>query len=158
MTEIRINAPGAGDWIMSRVEGVFTPGYDNSFSVHRDGAIVGGMAVCAYLGNSATIHMAGEGANWCPRDLLWMVFDYTFNQLGVHKLIGLVRSDNYRSLSINLRGGWQVETLVRDLFADGVHCFVLQMTRDTCPWLKLKPKAWMATTVPIVSEPLEEVA
>lgn len=151
MVQILIDAPGAGEWVMHRVTGVFSPGYDHSFSLHRDGEIVGGFAVCSYLGNSATIHMAGADEHWCTRDLLWLVFDYTFNQLGLGKLIGLVRSDNYRTLSIDLRGGWQIETLVRDLYEPGVHCFVLQMTRETCPWLRIKPRAWRATIGDIVS-------
>lgn len=158
MSDIKINAPGAGDWIMKRVQGVFTPVYDNSFSVHRDGEIIGGFAVCTYLGNSATVHTAGEGVNWCPRDLLWLVFDYTFNQLNVGKLIAPVRSDNYKALSIDLRAGWHLETMISDLYAEGVHGFILSMTRDTCPWLKLKPRAWTSNIGPVVSKAPGEVA
>lgn len=140
---IRVDAPGAGEWIMERAQGFFTPGWDHSFSSHReDGSIRGGFALCTYLGNSMTMHMAGDDPGWCSRDLLWMAFDYPFNQLGVGKLIAPVRSDNYMALALDLRAGWCMETVVRDVYAPGVHLMVLTMIRDTCPWLAIRPHGW----------------
>jgi hypothetical protein len=140
MTEIRIDEPGAGDWIMKQVEGYFTLGRDHSFSSHVDGEILGGIVVANYMGASATMHMAGGDAQWCSRDLLWMAFNYAFEQLGCRKLFGPVRADNYNALHINLRGGWSIETVLRDAYKD-THMVLLSMTKDQCPWLEYAPPA-----------------
>jgi len=138
--DIRIDAPGAGEWVMQRVEGYFTPGLDHSFTRYRDEQIMGGIVLCQYLGNSMTAHMAGEDKYWCSRELLWMVFHYGFEQVGCTKMLGPVRSDNYRALEMDMRGGWELEAVIRDVYEPGVHMMVLSMTKDSCPWLKYQPR------------------
>jgi hypothetical protein len=142
MREILIDAPGAGDWVMKRAEGIFTPGYDHSFTTHRDGVLLGGFVVCSYLGNSVTVHMAGEDKHWCSRNLLWAVFNYTFDQLGCYKALAPLRSDHHRIIAMDMRAGWGLEAVVRDAYAPGVHMLIMGMTRATCPWLKYSPKSW----------------
>jgi len=58
MREIKIDAPGAGAWIMERVDGVFRDRVDHSFSSHEDGEILGGFALTGYMGLAMSIHMA----------------------------------------------------------------------------------------------------
>jgi hypothetical protein len=140
--EIRVDYPGDGQWIMDRVSGVFSPGYDHSFLALIDGARAGGFALCAYLGNSMTVHMAGDHPRWCSRDLLWMVFDYPFNQLGVGKLLAPVSSALPVALDLDTRAGWEVEATIRDVYAPGVDMIVLGMTRARCRWLALRPSGW----------------
>lgn len=139
-----IDAPGAGEWIMSRVEGRFRPECMRVFSTHdAEGNILGGFVFCDYIENaSALINMAGERPGWCTRDLLWMIFEFSFHQTTVKKLFALIRSNNPRSLELCLRAGWRMETTVRDVYPDGVHAVILYMTEQTCPWLKHRPKTW----------------
>ena len=127
---------------MKQAQGSFVPGYAHSLSTHNDDEILGGFVIDTFTGVCACIHMAGKHPGWCTRELLWMAHDYPFNQLGVKKLLALVRSDNYHALSLDLRAGWQIETLIRDMFGDGVHAFILAMTPDRCPWLNHTPKGW----------------
>jgi len=148
--EIRINASGAGEWIMQRAGGVFTLGHAHSLSTHRNEEIQGGFVLDGFTGVCALVHMAGE-PGWCTPDLLWMVFDYGFNQLGVKKLLAMVRSDNYLALSLDLRAGWRVETLVRDMYGEGVHAFILYMMPEFCRWLNHVPKGWVVPSRTVVS-------
>jgi hypothetical protein len=137
---ILINAPGAGKWIMDRVQGAFMEERDSSITTHDDeGNIRGGFAFCDYLGASMTVHMAGNDEKWCSKDLLWMAFHYAFVQLGVRKLIAPVASNNYHALAIDLRGGWKLETVIEDAYPDA-HMMVLTMTRASCPWLRIIPE------------------
>ena len=74
MREIRIDSPGAGDWIMERAGGYFRDGVNHSFSTHRldangDGVILGGFALVGYTGAAMTMHMAGRDKSWFSRDL-----------------------------------------------------------------------------------------
>jgi hypothetical protein len=155
VSEIRINAPGAGEWVMQRAGGFFVPGYGHSLTMHRleDGGdeILGGFVLDSFTGVCALVHMAGDRPGWATPDLLWMLFDYAFNQLGVKKLLGMVRSDNYTALSLDLRGGWQVETLIRDMYGEGVHAFILCMKPEFCRWLQHVPKGWRVPIRTIVS-------
>jgi hypothetical protein len=150
---ICIDAPGDGQWIMERVTGVFTPELDHSFAVHvdnDDGQILGGFALCQYLGASITIHVAGTmGKRWLTRELLWLVFDYAFNQLKCRKVIAPVRSDNYLGLSMDFRAGWNLEAVIHNAYDDGVHMMVLTTTKDKCPWLNYKPRKWRSGAVEV---------
>jgi hypothetical protein len=127
---------------MRRCGGVFHPERDHSFTTWRNGEIAGGFVLADYTGASMTVHCAGDDKGWCSRDLLWMVFHYAFEQLGLAKLIATVRSNNYAALAVDLRAGWQLEAVVRDVFPDA-HMMILTMEKETCPWLKVRPKGWM---------------
>lgn len=131
-----------GAWVMAQVGGAFTEGWDHSFvTVDTEGRRFGGFVLAQYLGASMAVHMAGIDPRWCSRDLLWMVFHYAFVQLGCTKLIAPVRSTNHVAMAQDLRAGFVIEAVVRDAFPDG-HMVLLTMTRDTCPWLQLNPKAY----------------
>jgi hypothetical protein len=150
MALVKIDAPGAGEWIMSRVKGTFTPGMDHSFSNHHDqGNILGGIVVGAYFGNSMVAHMAGDNSRWFTRELAWLAFDYCFNQVGCHKMIAGIRSDNHKAIAIDMRGGWQFETVIKDLYEPGVDMVVLAMTRDTCPWLNYRSKQFRSNVTAV---------
>jgi hypothetical protein len=138
--EIRINYPGDGEWIMLRVGGVFNEKTDHSIAVHRDGHVCGGVVYTGYLGASITVHMAGNETNWASPDFLWMTYDYSFNQLGVRKLIGLVPADNLRALSIDLRMGFTIEAKLTDMMPDGTDLLILSMRKADCKWLRIKPR------------------
>ena len=133
-----------GAWIMAMAGGVFSEGWDHALTnVDAGGRRLGGFALCHYLGASMTVHMAGADPRWCSRDLLWMTFHYAFVQLALTKLIAPVPSTNHPALAQDLRAGWQMEAVIRDATPDG-HLMLLTMTRDTCPWLKLRPKGYKA--------------
>jgi hypothetical protein len=142
MSDIHIDAPGAGDWVVEHWKGCFREGFDHSFTTHDGDRVLGGFVLSTYMGDSMTIHMAAEDPHWCSRDLLWMVFHYAFEQAGCRKLFAPVRSDNYHALSENFRAGWHLEAVLRDAYTDGVHLMILEMTKDECPWLDYKPRAW----------------
>lgn len=138
---VRIDEPGAGAWIMERVDGNFSEDRDHAFSSHRGEQILGGIALTSYLGGSIALHMAGGSPNWCTRELLWLVFHYSFEQLGCRKVFGPVRSDNWHAIATNLRGGWTIDAVLRDAF-DDAHMVVMSMTKEACPWLKHTPREW----------------
>jgi hypothetical protein len=92
-------------------------------------------------GGSIAMHMAGFCPNWISRDLIWVCFDYPFNQLNVRKIFGPVPSDNTKALDMNRRFGLVYELTVKDVFADA-DLIVLSMRRDQCKWLKITPRGY----------------
>lgn len=145
---IRINAPGAGPWIMERCDGFFTPETDHSIASFRGGRIVGGFALTGFLGAAICVHMAGDDEHWCSRDMMWMLFHYIFVQLGLRKAVAMVRSNNYLALSQDLRAGYRLEAVVENVFPDA-HMMVLTMERHECRWLNITPRAYRAGSLEV---------
>lgn len=140
MKEIRVNAPGAGEQIMEWASGSpFHPGEDHSVANYAGDRLLGGFVFNSYLGNAIAVHCGACVTNWCSRDLLWMVFHYAFRQLHCGKLVAPVPSDNAHALYLNLRAGFKLETVVRDLIRPGVHLMVLTMIETDCRWLGIIP-------------------
>lgn len=138
--QVFVNCPGDGQWVMTRVGGVFNDKTDHVVSLHRGGKTCGGVVFTGYLQASIVMHMAGNETNWATREFLWAVFHYVFVQLGCRKAIGLVPSDNHRAISVDLRLGFRVETRITDATVNGADLLILTMTRDMCKWLRFKPE------------------
>ena len=147
MSDIRIDHPGDGEWIMKRLDGTFNAACYHSIAMHRNGCIAGGFVVGDYLGASVAVHMAGDGARWCSRELMWMVFHYAFRQLGCSKVLAPVASDNWRALELDLRAGFRLEAIVRDALAPGRHLMVLSMGLADCRWLDYTPQQYFPGAV-----------
>jgi hypothetical protein len=71
--------------------------------------------------------------------MLWMVFDYPFNQLKVKKVAGAINSSKKELLDFDLRLGFKEEGRIRGAYPDG-DMIIMTMAREECRWLKLKPK------------------
>jgi hypothetical protein len=109
-------------------------------NVDAEGRLLGGVIYDSYTRNCVFIHQAGFSKRWLTGDMLWVAFDYPFNQLGVGKLAGTIPSSKPELLKFNERLGFREEARIKDAYPDG-DMIVLTMTRDGCPWLKLKPKS-----------------
>ena len=95
-----------------------------------------------YTGASINIHIAGFDPRWGDRDLVWVGFDYPFNQLGCKKVIGQVPSYNDLALEFDLKLGFKIEAVIKDVFPNG-DLFVVSMLKEDCRFLKLKPRTIM---------------
>jgi hypothetical protein len=142
MKYIRIDEPGAGEWIMRRCGGVFAPERDRTIANYDGSEILGGFVLSGYLGAAISVHTAGDAPGWCSRDLLWMVFHYAFVQLGCRKVIAPVAADNHHALALDMRAGFRLETVITDVYPNGVDLMVLSMTPDHCRWLNIKPTGY----------------
>src|SRR5262252_6586679 len=104
-----------------------------------NGEFLGGFIITNYNGAICYVHMAGKDSRWCSPQLLWTVFDYCFNDLGVRRMLCTCDSANQRSLRLIMRGGWQSDHRILGGTPSG-DLLVFSMTRDRCPWLKLKTR------------------
>lgn len=139
---ILIDHPGDGEWIMAQSGGSFRPNFDHSLATHRGGELIGGFVVSSYMGNMVAAHMAGKDARWCSPDLMWMLFNYCFAQLKVQSVVAPVASDNHKAMDLNLRAGFQLEAVIRDAIAPGIHLMLLVMRLQNCRWLRILPKSY----------------
>lgn len=133
-----------GRYVAERTKCRFDPELDQAIGTVDDAGVLGGFVVSDFTGVSVSMHMAGRNATWMTRDLLWLLFDFAFNQLGVKKIFVMANGDNPNALVQDLRAGFQVEAVLQGLYYDGP-TYVLSMTRERCRWLKLKPRSFIPT-------------
>ena len=101
---------------------------------------VGGVIFSHYTGESIAIHSASWVPHWINRDLLFVTFDYPFNQLGVKRIFGQVAEDNDEARRFNENLGFRYVARVEGVFPDDIACMVMRMDREDCRFLKIRPR------------------
>ena len=86
------------------------------------------------------MHVAGIQPHWINRTLLWVCFDYPFNQLHVKKVFGPVPSYNKTALEFDKHLGFEEETVIEGVYPEG-NLVLLSMTREKCRFLDMPPRA-----------------
>jgi RimJ/RimL family protein N-acetyltransferase len=140
---IRVNEISDGVSIAAHSGTAFNPVVDQCIArVTSKGKLRGGVVYSGYTGQGGSIgmHVVGFDPLWINRDMLWMAFDYPFNQLGVKKVFGQVPASNQKALHFDLALGFKVEALVQDVFPDG-DMILVAMYRDECRHLRIVPRA-----------------
>lgn len=104
--------------------------------VTPEGNVLGGAIFRNYTGQggSVNIHVASFGRAWMTRMLIFMAFDYAYNQLGVKKIFGNIPMKNIAALKFARSAGFNVETIVPDVFP-GDDMVVMSLYRDECRFL-----------------------
>lgn len=131
-----------GERIARHIPRAYRPGFDHVISRTSDvtGELAGGALLGDFTGSMLYIHQAGFSPRWGTPDLLWVVFDYAFNQVKALKVCGTIPSGNKQLLDLNLRLGFKVEAEIADGYPGGNSLLVMTMTRAECPWLRIKPR------------------
>lgn len=136
--EIRSN-DGFATAQVSKAIGMTLSPYDISFSRWKGGELLGGVVYQRYTQSSMFMNVAGFAPNWINRDFIWLAFHYPFIQLGCERVFGLTHEGNAHALEFERKLGFTIETRIKKVYPDGDQ-IVLVMERDTCRWLKLKPR------------------
>ena len=129
-----------GDLLARRAGTTYNPAVDVNFARVRDGVLLGGAVFSGYTGESICVHTASWTKHWINRDLLFMSFDYPFNQLGVKRMFGQVPEDNTHAQEINLKFGFRYVARIEGVFRNNVACMVMCMERSECRFLDVKPR------------------
>jgi RimJ/RimL family protein N-acetyltransferase len=108
-----------------------------------DGKLLGGVIYDGLTGPCIFAHQASFNKRWLSRDMLWVMFDYPFNQLKCKKICGTIPSSNLGLLAFNVKLGFKVEATIKDAYPDG-DMLVMSMTRDECRWLDIKQRSFVA--------------
>src|SRR4029077_5765311 len=137
---IRFNEPSDGRAIAALTGADFNPEVNISICRVRDGERLGGVIYTGYTEESICMHQASWTPRWANRDLLFVVFDYPFNQLGVKRIFGQVPEDNKQAMKLNLHLGFKIIARIEGVFKDNITCLVVRMERDECRFLRIKPR------------------
>lgn len=135
------NSPSAGDRIAELAKCGYHHGRDVCFSSHRDdGAFLGGVVLTDCTGAVLTMHAGAVSERWLARDLLWIMFHFPFVQLGVRSVIAPVARTNAHAMSFVSKVGFELDTVIKDVFPGGDDMMVMRMWREKCRWLALTPR------------------
>lgn len=123
------------DWVAGRVgQGCVWEGY-NAFGVESDGKLTAGVVVHQINGANAFCHIAVDKPSKAMYQLFTAVSDYSFRQLGLKRLTGLVPSNEPHIVKFDIKLGFEIEAVLKDAAVDA-DLVVLVMWADKCRWLQ----------------------
>jgi len=101
--------------------------------------LLSGVIYSDYNLASINMHVAVFDQRGVNRDMLWVCFDYPFNQLKVNWVFGFIRTDNLKAQEFAYKLGYEYCTVIPGVFTDA-NQLVLRMGPAHCRWLKHKPR------------------
>jgi hypothetical protein len=135
MAAIVSNNTEHGRLIAEAIPRCYNPSTDAVIShVDKTGELLGGVIYDGFTGNCVFMHQAGFSKLWLSRAMLWAVFDFPFNVMGVAKVAGTIPSSNETLLEFNKKLGFKEEARIKDAYKNG-DMIVLTMSREECRWL-----------------------
>lgn len=137
---IVVNDPEDGQEIAAAAGAYFNPACDNVICHHRGDERLGGQILTGYTGESISGHTASWSPHWINRDMIFMCFDYPFNQLGVKRIFGQVPEDNWHALEFNRKMGFKQVARIEGVYRHNIACIVMCLEREDCHLLKVRPR------------------
>lgn len=133
-----------GELIMRAAGSRFTPVTMEVISRSEGGVLYGGAVYENYTGpgGSCIVHVAGFRKTWMNKDLLWVCYDYPFNQMDCTQMFCQVKSTNAESLALCRGTGWSEVITLEGVFPDA-DVVIMRMRREECRFLSLKPRNLM---------------
>ena len=135
---IVFNNHQAAGLIAKQASIAYNPVMDVCIARIEDDRLLGGVIFQMFNGVSAVIHVAAVTKKWINRDMLWVTFHYPFVQLGLSKLIGLVKSTNAEAIKFDTALGFIEECRIKDAVPFG-DMLIMTMTKQQCRFLGLRP-------------------
>jgi RimJ/RimL family protein N-acetyltransferase len=127
--------------VMNSIQSTYSPVTMQVISRAENGELYGGVIYENYtgVGGSLLAHVAGFRPNWLNRDMLYIMFDYPFKQLGCRNVFLQVASKNVASFRFATSLGFKEYVKIEDVFPDD-DMILLRMKREDCRFLNIKPR------------------
>ena len=120
-----------GEWLVSRTGGTHIPNAGQYIGLERGGRLVAVAGFDNFNGASVCGHIAVDGGRM-EKEWMRICFDYVFNQLKVHKLIGIVASNNEKALRLDRHFGYVEEAVLKGCSPNCADTHFLTMTKEQC--------------------------
>lgn len=118
----------------------FDPKLDIAIARVRRDKLIGGVLFTDFTGESVAIHTASWDEHWVNRDLIFVVFDYPFNQLGVKRIFGRVPETNIQARNFNLHCGFVDVARIEGVYKHNVAQIIMRLNREDCRFFRIKPR------------------
>lgn len=116
------------------------PGVDTAIGRVSKDTLLGGVILTDYTGESIAIHTASWVPRWVNRDLIFVVFDYPFNQLGVKRIFGRLPETYEWAHSFNLHCGFRDVARIEGVYEHNVAQIVMRLDREDCRFFGIRPR------------------
>lgn len=97
----------------------------------EEGTVIAGVVYDHYNDLTIQAHIWIEEGKVPSRAWFGAIFDYPFNRLGVHKILGQVAENNAEAQKLDEHFGFSEEARIRDFSLDG-DLILYSMTREQC--------------------------
>jgi hypothetical protein len=129
-----------GPWVFKQIGKPWGPEGREAIGLVRGTEVLGGVVFEDYTGVCIQAHIALSSARVPCRKLLSAAAGYAFNQMGVQKILGVVRSTNLPALKMDMRIGFKPEAVIKGVFEDG-DMVIMSMTREDCSFIPNNKRA-----------------
>jgi RimJ/RimL family protein N-acetyltransferase len=106
----------------------------------RDGRLTGGVLLTGFTDASCIMHVAAFRRRWGSRDMLWVCFDFPFNQCDLERVFGVVPETNRTAIAFDLHIGFREVARIANRYRGGGADIIFAMERDACPWLRIQTR------------------
>jgi RimJ/RimL family protein N-acetyltransferase len=144
LDHVRFNHPADGYAIAARAGTYYDPASGACICRLKDDVRIGGVIYSNFTGESIAMHTASWDEHWVNRDLIYLAFDYPFNQLKVKRIFGLVPEDNVRARKFNENVGCRTVARIEGVFPGDVACLVMRLDREDCRLLRVRPRRYIS--------------
>lgn len=122
------------DWL-SKVGSFDYPLGTACIGQEKDGELIAVVGYNGFLPNSCQIHVASTDVYWLNKDLLFAIFDYPFNKIGVEVILAPIYKGNVKSLNLCRKLGFEIVGDIPFGHPKG-DLIVVAMKRNQCKWLQ----------------------
>ena len=126
--------PRVTEWVCNRCE-ADPRSVQAAIGWLRDDDLTAGVTYENFTGQSVTATIAVAPGAVFPKDFLWVIFDYPFNQLGCGKMLAYIASDNWKSAKLVERLGFVKEATIADYYPDA-DMNIYSMMKQQCRFLE----------------------
>jgi RimJ/RimL family protein N-acetyltransferase len=128
------NQDALRSWIAEQ-EGCEYPQNTACIGQEKDGKLIAVVGYNGFLPNSCQIHVASTDVYWLNKELLFAIFDYPFNKVGVKVIIAPIYKGNVKSLNLCRKLGFKQVADIPYAHLNG-DLVVMLMERNQCKWLQ----------------------
>lgn len=140
MDQIVFNNHDDGERIAIMSGGAYDTRTCSVIARHREGELLGGVLYANFTGESIAMFTASWSPHWLNRDMLYVIFDYPFHQLGVKRIFGLVSEENIHALQFNAKFGGKNVARIEGMFRGNVAGIIMCLERDACRLMGVRPR------------------
>ena len=101
----------------------------------KDGQLIAVVGYNNFTEKLCQIHVASTDVYWLNKDLLFAIFDYPFNKVGLKVILAPICKDNHKSLNLCRKLGFEKVAEIPYAHKDG-DLVIMSMKRNQCKWLQ----------------------
>lgn len=122
-------------WFKSRTSVILCEDSEAIIAVDDEGEIAAMVVFDTWTPSSVNVHMAVENPMAIKHGIFEQVAIHAYVTRGKKRLFGLVPSNNFKAMKLDMHIGFQEVARVPDAVDDGVDYVIMRLDKEDCRWL-----------------------